>query len=1164
MARLYAANGSTVTTEAARTIKLGNEDANSLSTIEKDFEIKSCGGVITLIGSQKWDISSGATYKINAVAGTNTGGSITNSGSITQNGGTVDFNAASISGNGNYSITGNGALKNATFSSGTLKLGATATYSAVVMGAGSTLDISDHSLSSTDAMLVSDSITLTDGMSVKMSGVTNGTTVALYDQTLNSLTFYVDGKELSAGRSDISQINGVFTFNTIGFRYADMVWAGGEGTWNKTSTNWNSAMAGNGVSFADQDSVTFDSSAVVTVDGNQTVREMTVTGANTELLLKRSNNGCVTGAVTVTDGATMIIGSEVGSTGFVRGTIDVVNGVLQFDSKDVTGFGGGANSTSKITIANGSTLQLNHDSNETFAGELVLNGTVKGIKKTPAKWDFYGNSAKLKVEANQTAKFEDVTIRLRQDNTQIDVASGATLTTADVTNPGDYGNGTFIKKGDGEMIVGGTLNVVTAQVEDGTLSIRKGATLSTELRHLEGTVNVGTDTMDSVLLTTNRLELGDNNSSVSTAVLNISQGATVKVLGDKNGTEYDNVSLLLGEWEAKAEVNVDGALLASSAKALVGDSGMTINIKGTGTVAVKGIGIANVKSGEPQSTTIVLNDGGKLILGDGGIASNLKTPNITLNAGIIGSTAEAMTLGSAMTLSSSTGATIDTDLYAFAADGNTVSKSTTGETAAITISGVLSGAGKLVKDGAGTLTLSGTNTYTGGTTITKGKLIASHANALGTGKVVVNGGTLRAATGLTITELEQTSGSLEFASGTTTIKNGLDAVSVDLTGSTKLVLGVDGGGSKTKSFSIGSISGNQNLQVNEGTLTLGSTSATTHELGHLDLSSGNDSVAQVTLKSGATVTTNGQMWVNRTASVSLEDTASLKIGNVTIKGNGTTSATIQRNDESPDDQGADLYGSANQRFNICNADVEVTAAEAGTTISNRLIGVALTNKGTGTLTATNGYNGFTSIKAEKGNINITNFNRESNQTALTLSELMIAEGKKVGIYTDNSLPAEPSGNNEGTVTTQALTVGANATLNANLVLANGAKVTMAGALTMGSTLTLGTGMELNGALLTSVTDLTEGNTVDLFTGVDGLTLGSTSYDADTSLELGTETLSTYFGNVTNPDIYLGYDAATNVVYAGVMQAPVTPAIPEPTTATLSLLALAALAARRRR
>ncbi|MIL94484.1 hypothetical protein B2G98_23920, partial [Salmonella enterica] len=47
----------------------------------------------------------------------------------------------------------------------------------------------------------------------------------------------------------------------------------------------------------------------------------------------------------------------------------------------------------------------------------------------------------------------------------------------------------------------------------------------------------------------------------------------------------------------------------------------------------------------------------------------------------------------------------------------------------------ISGSGQVVKSGDETLTLSGTNTYRGGTTISGGTLVASNVEALGTGDV---------------------------------------------------------------------------------------------------------------------------------------------------------------------------------------------------------------------------------------------------------------------------------------------------------------------------------------------------------------------------------------------------------------------------------------------
>ncbi len=55
----------------------------------------------------------------------------------------------------------------------------------------------------------------------------------------------------------------------------------------------------------------------------------------------------------------------------------------------------------------------------------------------------------------------------------------------------------------------------------------------------------------------------------------------------------------------------------------------------------------------------------------------------------------------------------------------------------ITLNGDLSGAGALTKDGAGTLKLSGANTFTGGVNINEGTLVAGSASALGTGPVSV-------------------------------------------------------------------------------------------------------------------------------------------------------------------------------------------------------------------------------------------------------------------------------------------------------------------------------------------------------------------------------------------------------------------------------------------
>lgn len=58
------------------------------------------------------------------------------------------------------------------------------------------------------------------------------------------------------------------------------------------------------------------------------------------------------------------------------------------------------------------------------------------------------------------------------------------------------------------------------------------------------------------------------------------------------------------------------------------------------------------------------------------------------------------------------------------------------------VDAVLEGIGNVTKSTSGTVTLTAANTYSGGSTIDAGTLVVTHDNGLGTGPVVINGGTL--------------------------------------------------------------------------------------------------------------------------------------------------------------------------------------------------------------------------------------------------------------------------------------------------------------------------------------------------------------------------------------------------------------------------------------
>jgi autotransporter-associated beta strand protein len=59
----------------------------------------------------------------------------------------------------------------------------------------------------------------------------------------------------------------------------------------------------------------------------------------------------------------------------------------------------------------------------------------------------------------------------------------------------------------------------------------------------------------------------------------------------------------------------------------------------------------------------------------------------------------------------------------------------------VTVSGIISGGGTLTKTTSGNLTLSGVNTYSGGTTVNNGTLTVANKNGLGTGAVTLAAGT---------------------------------------------------------------------------------------------------------------------------------------------------------------------------------------------------------------------------------------------------------------------------------------------------------------------------------------------------------------------------------------------------------------------------------------
>lgn len=140
---------------------------------------------------------------------------------------------------------------------------------------------------------------------------------------------------------------------------------------------------------------------------------------------------------------------------------------------------------------------------------------------------------------------------------------------------------------------------------------------------------------------------------------------------------------------------------------------------------------------------------------------------------------------------------------------------------------------------------------------------------------------------------------------------------------------------------------------------------------------------------------------------------------------------------------------------------------------------------------------------------------------------------------------------ETTISVGTLTAGTGATLNANLKFSATSTLNLAGSLAMGSSVELASGMTL-GLSPEMLEKLYSGVSLELFTGVDALTLDGETITAGTTLPAD----DIFSGLSADYTYEMGFNG-------GVVSLSAT-MVPEPTTATLSLLALAALAARRRR
>lgn len=299
----------------------------------------------------------------------------------------------------------------------------------------------------------------------------------------------------------------------------------------------------------------------------------------------------------------------------------------------------------------------------------------------------------------------------------------------------------------------------------------------------------------------------------------------------------------------------------------------TLTLSGTNTYS----GGTNIKEGVLQlsgGTDSLLNTGsavlgdtstsGKLILGNSSAAADQTLAGLT-TTGLGGSVVGGNGTASVLTL-------------------NIAGTNTFG--------GILGGNGTnennltLRKTGAGTLTLSGANTYAGGTTVSAGTLNINNANALGTGTFTITAGAIDNTTTSAITNARTNGISVggDFAfTGTSDLNLGTGAVALSIGSGGTRTITLNGTGN-TLTFG-GAVTGQTNIGGN-GTLAV-SGAGNTLVLGSL-VTNTNTTARIFTINGSGNVTINGTVSGGATAeALTYSGTGTLTLSGV----NGYTGAT---------------------------------------------------------------------------------------------------------------------------------------------------------------------------------------------------------------------------------------------------------------------------------
>jgi len=425
--------------------------------------------------------------------------------------------------------------------------------------------------------------------------------------------------------------------------------------------------------------------------------------------------------------------------------------------------------------------------NTTTTGTLVLGGELS-LSPTAASSTLLLNSGSISMNRftiGEQGSFTDkstTTLNFTGPNAGINLVDNLTLT----LNSTITGTNGLAFSGPGTIRLGNT-NTYT-----GGTSISSNTTVQVGLGGTSGTLGSGNVTNDGTLVFSRSDTITVSNSISGVGTVRQSGGGTMKVTTNNTysgGTTISSGTVQVGDGGTTGSLG-SGNITNSGVLSFYRTDNFTFTnlITGSGRLFQLGSGTMTITSDNTYSGITTITNGGKIQVGDGGTTGSLGTGSIANNGTLtynrsddfavvnsISGTGNVVQSGTGtLTLTANntyTGGTlINSNGTIQVGGGGQIQTGGNGGltgtlgTGNITNNGtvifyrnntysaanVISGSGRVVHAGTGTLTLTATNTYSGGTLVDNGgTLQLGHAQALGSGNLEILDGRLKADPNLT-------------------------------------------------------------------------------------------------------------------------------------------------------------------------------------------------------------------------------------------------------------------------------------------------------------------------------------------------------------------------------------------------------------------------------